>query len=243
VIVYRTGGNSWSTGPAPPPPPFTAPPHSRKRGKSPGQHSNGSDSSNSDGSSGIGAGAIAGIVVSILVVGALVAFFLIKRKQRKGAMPEHFEQRQPFNSFPSNEVKGDFTWCLICPNRSSCLLCNKLIHMFSFTNTADMKPIEEAATIEVEPLPSPATVNTKPPLKIERNQSFEDDDGFANKPAAKKVNAAPVNAKVYSVADLQMATDSFSMDNLVGEDNFGRVYRAQFNDGKVNKLHYSCCCY
>ncbi|GJM84436.1 hypothetical protein PR202_ga00104 [Eleusine coracana subsp. coracana] len=189
------------TGPAPPPPPFTAPPHSRKRGKSPGQHSNGSDTSSSDGSSGIGAGAIAGIVVSILVVGAIVAFFLIKRKQRKSAMLEHFEQRQPFNSFPSNEVK-------------------------------DMKPVEEATTIEVEPLPAPTIVNVKPPLKIERKQSF-DDDGFANKPVAKKVNAAPVNTKVYSVADLQMATDSFNMDNLVGEGTFGRVYRAQFNDGKV----------
>lgn len=108
VSVYRTDGNSWSTGPAPPPPPFTAPPHSRSnRRKSPGQHSNGSNNTSSGGSSGIGAGAIAGIIISVLVIGAVVAFFLIKRKQRKVAMPEHYEQRQPFNSFPSNEVKGE----------------------------------------------------------------------------------------------------------------------------------------
>jgi hypothetical protein len=105
MIFYRTDGNSWSTGLAPPPPPFTAPPHSRKRGKRPGQRSNGIDSSSSNLSSGIGARAIADIIVSILVVGAFVAFFLIKRKQRKGAMPEYFEQHQSFNSFPSNEVK------------------------------------------------------------------------------------------------------------------------------------------
>ena len=42
-----------------------------------------------------------------------------------------------------------------------------------------------------------------------------------------------MKATVYSVADLQMATDSFSFDNLVGEGTFGRVYRAQFNGGKV----------
>jgi hypothetical protein len=30
---------------------------------------------------------------------------LIKRK-RKGTRQEHVEQRQPFNSYPSNEVKG-----------------------------------------------------------------------------------------------------------------------------------------
>ena len=108
VVVYRTDGNSWSTGPAPPPPPFTAPPQSRNRRKSPGQRSNGSNNSSSGGSSGIGAGAIAGIIISVLVVGAVVAFFLIKRNQRKGAMPEHYEQHQPFNSFPSNEVKSEF---------------------------------------------------------------------------------------------------------------------------------------
>ncbi|WVZ58731.1 hypothetical protein U9M48_008971 [Paspalum notatum var. saurae] len=202
INSLQTDGNSWSTGPAPPPPPFTAPPPSRNRRKSPGQHSNGSNNSSSGGSSGIGAGAIAGIVVSVLVVGAVIAFFLIKRKQQKDAMPEHYEQRQPFNSFPPNEVK-------------------------------DMKPIQEATTVEVESLPSPVTVDLKPPPKIERNQSFDDDDGFANKPVAKRSNAPPVKATVYSVADLQMATDSFNMDNLIGEGTFGRVFRAQFSNGKV----------
>ncbi|CAL4933145.1 unnamed protein product [Urochloa decumbens] len=202
INSLQTDGNSWSTGSAPPPPPFTAPPHSRSnRRKSPGQHSNGNNNSSSGGSSGIGAGAIAGIIVSVLVIGAVVAFFLIKRKQRKGAIPEHYEQRQPFNSFPSNEVK-------------------------------EMKPIQEATTVEVESLPSPAAVSLKPPPKIERNQSFDDDD-IASKPVVKKSNAAPVKATVYSVADLQMATDSFNMDNLIGEGTFGRVYRAQFSDAKV----------
>ncbi|CAN6311306.1 unnamed protein product [Urochloa humidicola] len=202
INSLQTDGNSWSTGPAPPPPPFTAPPRSpSNRRKSPGQHSNGSNNSSSGGSSGIGAGAIAGIIVSVLVIGAVVAFFLIKRKQRKGAMPEHYEQCQPFNSFPSTEVK-------------------------------EMKPIQDATTVEVESLPSPAAVSLKPPPKIERNQSFDDDD-IASKPVAKRSNAAPVKATVYSVADLQMATDSFNMDNLIGEGTFGRVYRAQFSDAKV----------
>uniref|UniRef100_A0A0E0M772 Protein kinase domain-containing protein n=1 Tax=Oryza punctata TaxID=4537 RepID=A0A0E0M772_ORYPU len=198
-----TDGNSWSTGPAPPPPPFTAPPPSRNRKKSPGRHSNGSGSSSgSGGNSGLRAGAIAGIIVALLVIGAVVAFFLIKRK-RKGTRQEHVEQRQPFNSYPSDEVK-------------------------------DMKPIPESTKIEVEPLPSPVAVSLKPPPKIERNQSFDDeDDDFSNKPVAKKNSSASVKAAVYSVADLQMATDSFNMDNLVGEGTFGRVYRAQFSDGKV----------
>jgi hypothetical protein len=33
---------------------------------------------------------------------------VIKRRKRKAAMKEHFEQHQPFTSFPSNEVKGQW---------------------------------------------------------------------------------------------------------------------------------------
>lgn len=84
----------------------------------------------------------------------------------------------------------------------------------------------------MESLASPASVGLKPPAKIERNKSFDDDE-FSSKPVARKSNAKPIKAIVYSVADLQIATDSFSMDNLVGEGTFGRVYRSQFNDGKV----------
>jgi hypothetical protein len=196
INSIQTDGNSWSTGPAPPPPPYTAPPPPNRR-NSPGQNGDGSG-----GKSGIGGGGVAGIIISVLVVGAIVAFFLIKRRKRKAAMEEHFEQNQPFTSFPSNEVK-------------------------------DMKPIDESTTVDIESLASPASISLKPPPKIERHKSFDDDDDFSNKPVAKKSNIAPIKATVYSVADLQMATDSFSFDNLVGEGTFGRVYRAQFNDGKV----------
>ncbi|XP_039779637.1 protein STRUBBELIG-RECEPTOR FAMILY 7-like isoform X4 [Panicum virgatum] len=196
INSIQTDGNSWSTGPAPPPPPYTAPPPPNRR-NGPGQNGDGSG-----GKSGIGGGGVAGIIISLLVVGAIVAFFLIKRRKRKAAMEEHFEQHQPFTSFPSNEVK-------------------------------DMKPIDESTAVDIESLSSPTSISLKPPLKIEHHKSFDDDDDFSNKPVSKKSNIAPIKATVYSVADLQMATDSFSFDNLVGEGTFGRVYRAQFNDGKV----------
>lgn len=102
-----------------------------------------------------------------------------------------------------------------------------------------MKPIEESTTIDVESLPSPASFSLKPPPKIERHKSFDDDD-LSNKPVLKKTNVAPIKATVYSVADLQMATESFSMDNLVGEGTFGRVYRAQFTGGKVCYNFFYC---
>lgn len=76
-----------------------------------------------------------------------------------------------------------------------------------------------------------ASINLKPP-PIDRYKSYED-DGFSNKSVMKKTKSARVEAVAYSVADLQVATNSFSIDNLVGEGSIGRVYRAQFNDGKV----------
>lgn len=109
-----------------------------------------------------------------------------------------------------------------------------------------MKPIDESTAIDIESLASPASISLKPPPKIEHHKSFDDDE--FSKPVSKKSNITPIKATVYSVADLQVATDSFSFDNLVGEGTFGRVYRAQFNDGKVcyisslfQKVHERFC--
>ncbi|KAI3727394.1 hypothetical protein L1987_67208 [Smallanthus sonchifolius] len=78
----------------------------------------------------------------------------------------------------------------------------------------------------------PSAINLKPP-PVERHKSFDDDDFSAKPVVPKKISVAPTNAISYSIADLQMATDSFSADNLIGEGSTGRVFRAQFEDGKV----------
>lgn len=44
---------------------------------------------------------------------------------------------------------------------------------------------------------------------------------------------SPITATSYSVASLQTATDSFSQDNIIGEGSLGRVYKAEFSNGKV----------
>ncbi|KAK4413014.1 protein STRUBBELIG-RECEPTOR FAMILY 2 [Sesamum alatum] len=46
-------------------------------------------------------------------------------------------------------------------------------------------------------------------------------------------NKMPVGIKVYTVAELQMATNSFSEDNLIGEGSLGSVYKAEFPDGQI----------
>lgn len=49
----------------------------------------------------------------------------------------------------------------------------------------------------------------------------------------KRVNST-ISATPYTVATLQTATNSFCQENLVGEGSIGRVYRADFPNGKVN---------
>ncbi|KAJ3673683.1 hypothetical protein LUZ60_005675 [Juncus effusus] len=104
---------------------------------------------------------------------------------------------------------------------------------FRSSEIKDPKPIAPAMQyqpspphrIEVTELVPPVPLSLKPPPKT---------DDFANKPVVSKKSSLPtIKSTVYSVADLQMATESFSVDSLIGEGSFGKVYRAQFNDGKV----------
>lgn len=98
-------------------------------------------------------------------------------------------------------------------------------------SVAEMISIQTSSTINKATLPSSAPVSLKPP-PIDRHKTFDEDD-FSNKLVVKKADTVPIKATVYSVADLQVATDSFGIDNLIGEGTFGRAYRAQFSDGKV----------
>lgn len=48
----------------------------------------------------------------------------------------------------------------------------------------------------------------------------------------------PITATPYTVASLQVATNSFCQDSLLGEGSLGRVYKADFPNGKVNYASY-----
>lgn len=197
----QTGGNSWSTAPAPPPPPGTPPTPARRT--NPGHRSgvtkkpsNDTDSGKSSG--GIGGGAISGIIVFVIVLGAF-ALFLIRRRLKKSPNSSEEKRKEDRQPVLSHEVK-------------------------------EMKPFQPPPATNTT-LQSSEPISLKPP-PIDQSKSFEEND-FSSKPSMKKINASHIKATIYSVADLQMATESFSADNLVGEGATGRVYRAHFNDGKV----------
>ncbi|KAL3528529.1 hypothetical protein ACH5RR_007851 [Cinchona calisaya] len=97
----------------------------------------------------------------------------------------------------------------------------------------EMKSIQPSSESSTKTFKVPASINLRPP-PIDHHKSFDEDDA-SMKPIIppKKAITIPIEAKQYSVADLQMATDSFSVENLIGEGSIGRVYRAEFDDGKV----------
>ncbi|KAK4480780.1 hypothetical protein RD792_011631 [Penstemon davidsonii] len=207
-INLQTNGNSFITGPAPPPPPGTPPatrPTRNHNSGSNGGSSNNRGSGDGGSKSSIGGGAIAGIVISILVIGALLAFFILKRVRSK-------------NKRPSSDIEK-------LDNQPFVPLASQEVH--------EMKSVQSSSATSTKTFDTPAVINLKPP-PVERHKSFDEND-VSSKPVVppKKVNRAPIKAKSYSVADLQIATDSFNVDNLIGEGSIGRVYRAQFEDGQV----------
>nr|CAN63788.1 hypothetical protein VITISV_000288 [Vitis vinifera] len=89
-------------------------------------------------------------------------------------------------------------------------------------------------TVEAEESPqilalSPPTFMSRP-IPTARNVRFEK---ICSRRSFSKKSRIPANAKLYTVAELQLATNSFSEENLLGEGSLGSVYKGEFPDGQV----------
>uniref|UniRef100_A0A7N0TZK3 Protein kinase domain-containing protein n=1 Tax=Kalanchoe fedtschenkoi TaxID=63787 RepID=A0A7N0TZK3_KALFE len=111
-------------------------------------------------------------------------------------------------------------------------LDNRPFKSFNGSNTHEMNFIHNSTAPEVKTYEIPAAASLKPP-PVEPGKPFFEDSVVAKPTVTKKARSFKINLPSYSIADLQMSTGSFNVDNLVGEGSFGRVYRAQFDDGKV----------
>ncbi|KAK4485051.1 hypothetical protein RD792_007659 [Penstemon davidsonii] len=188
-------GNAFSNGPAPPPPPFTAPPPSRPGNQAPpSRHTPGSsvtpNSQNGNKKSGLSTGPIIGIVLGSLfavIFLLLVLVFCLRRGNKKEIV-----SRPSTGSLP---VSSDKVNMELQQQRAK-----------SAATVSDLKP--------------PPAEN----VTVERLQG--------NNGSLKRVKS-PITASSYTVATLQTATNSFSQENIIGEGSLGRVYRAEFSNGKV----------
>ncbi|XP_076881573.1 protein STRUBBELIG-RECEPTOR FAMILY 8-like [Bidens hawaiensis] len=74
--------------------------------------------------------------------------------------------------------------------------------------------------------PTASIVDMKlPPTE---NSTFEN-----GKTGSTKRVRSPITTSSYTVAALQTATNSFAQDNIIGEGSLGRVYKAEFPNGKM----------
>ncbi|CAL1397573.1 unnamed protein product [Linum trigynum] len=189
---FRSEGNSFNNGPAPPSPPSTSPPGRPRnnRGRTPGSPSSDGQSSQSS-SKGLAVGAIVGISLgSAFLLGILLVIVFCIRKSKKKEV-----------GFISSSHGGTHP---------------------ATTNTIQMEMNEQrvknmAAVTDVKPPPAEQSVVNK----LQGNSG-----------SVKRMKS-PMTATPYSVATLQTSTNSFSQEFLIGEGSLGRVYRAEFSNGKT----------
>ncbi|KAF5452873.1 hypothetical protein F2P56_027831 [Juglans regia] len=178
------------------------PPGTPPASKNP-NHKSGSNNSPSDGAGGGNKSGIGGGAIAGIVISILVV----------GAIVAFFLIKRRSKRSLSDIEKLD----------------NQPFAPLASNEVQEMKSIQTSSIIKTHSFDTTASINLRPP-PIDRHKSFDEDD-FPKKPiVAKKANTALINVTSYSIADLQMATDSFSVENLLGEGSFGRVYRARFEN-------------
>lgn len=99
ILFSRTGGNSWSSGPAPPPPPGTRNDIRARSSREGGSHGS------------LSAGAIAGVVFGVLVLLGIIIFAVSKRRTSPPSSiyleEERLSQRMPFSPIETRDSSGD----------------------------------------------------------------------------------------------------------------------------------------
>ncbi|XP_015689454.2 protein STRUBBELIG-RECEPTOR FAMILY 8-like [Oryza brachyantha] len=90
--------------------------------------------------------------------------------------------------------------------------------------------IERASSREIpEQSPENTSVAT---MKISPAEKMTPERIYGKTGSMRKTKV-PITATPYTVASLQVATNSFCQDSLLGEGSLGRVYKADFPNGKV----------
>ncbi|KAK8279998.1 hypothetical protein V6Z11_D09G146500 [Gossypium hirsutum] len=105
---------------------------------------------------------------------------------------------------------------------------NSTLHSHPISPSIDLSTAAQTASPPFLEISSPFNLvpRRNPPVlltnteKTSRRKSFAGENKFA------------MNSKVYTVAELQLATNSFSEENHLGEGSLGPVYKAEFPNGQ-----------
>ncbi|KAG8491020.1 hypothetical protein CXB51_014152 [Gossypium anomalum] len=202
----KTGGNSWSTGPAPPPPPGV---QHRRRPATEEKKSEGPKKSLQNGLI-IAFSCLGGLALLLL----LLLMFAFTRRRRSPPPSSLFldddkmSGRKGFTPLHSQELGAES-------------------YVGILKEPKDFKSMDPGNGDIKSLLKSPSMGLRR---SVSGRVSFSENE-FANRLKGRR--STSVQAVPYSLADLQKSTDNFAPGRLLGEGTIGRVYRAKYPDGKV----------
>lgn len=200
----ETGGNKWSSGRAPSPPPGT-------------RHI---DRNSSGGGGGSSKALTLGVIIAVSSIGGLILFAgliaLISRRKNSNDSSHFFDDEKG-----TNRSKPLFT-----PQSSQMLQFDNM-EEFKNQKTVDSntsletKPsVKRTSSVSFKNSPTfhliPSTQVAATPDRSSTSQDSPDTRGV----------------KAFSLADLQNTASCFSPNRLLGEGTIGRVYKAKFQDGR-----------
>ncbi|MBA0622942.1 hypothetical protein Godav_008442 [Gossypium davidsonii] len=206
IRSLKTGGNSWSTGKAPPPPPGVR--HRHPNAKEDQDNKDDRKKSKLVRNVAIVAGSCLG---AMLVFAALMAVFA----RRKAAHPSSQFLDEERNTgtkdntpFQSRELAG-------------------AQYVSNVKESKGLKTIQSGVTLDQ------TSLQISGPMGLNRSVSGRGSSVSEQTSRLKGRSSTSAPVIAYSLADLQNATGDFASRNLQGEGNIGRVYRAKCEDGKV----------
>ncbi|XP_058723746.1 protein STRUBBELIG-RECEPTOR FAMILY 8 [Vicia villosa] len=146
----------------------------------------------------------------------------------------------------SDDHKGTSVGAIVGIVLGSVLACSILLVALVFC-IRKIKGKEKGPRTSNGSLPPGGIVNVTPQMQEQRVKSASVITDLKPRPPSENVTMdrmpvksgsvrqmrSPITSTSYTVASLQSATNSFSQEFIIGEGSLGRVYRAEFPNGKI----------